>query len=63
MFQVDFIAYVEEDFYPNELFTIPTHKNVWVVKSLDTSQPKSYLPLSTFWTPLDRPDKIQGHRI
>ena len=28
------------------------------VHLLDTSQPKSYLQLSRFWTPLDRPDKI-----
>ena len=38
--------------------TLSTHKNALSVKSLDTSQPKSYLPLSIFWTPLDRPDKI-----
>ena len=51
-------VYVEGGFYPNELFSIPTHKNALSVKSLDTSQPKSYLQLSIFWTPLDRPDKI-----
>ena len=43
---------------PAIFLTLPTHKNALSVKSLDTSQPKSYLPLSIFWTPLDRPDKI-----
>jgi hypothetical protein len=43
---------------PAIFFTIPTLKNALSVKSLDTSQPKIYLPLSIFWTPIDRPDKI-----
>ena len=56
--QASSIAYFEGCFYPNELFTMQAHKNVWPVKSLDTTAQPKHFETSIFWTPLDCPDKI-----